>query len=93
MLTKEVFHPVHVSELSTQQRRSIIRSSLFLKEKYLSNGEFDRLKARLVAGGRMQLRNTSDDNSSPTVSTSSLFIVAIIAARERRRDATVDMCT
>ena len=91
MLTKEVFYPVDVNELSVQQKKTIIRSSLFLKEKYLSNGEFDKLKARLVAGGHMQLRDESDDNSSPTVSTSSVFITAAIAAREARSVSTVDI--
>lgn len=39
----------------------------------------------------MQMRNESDDNSSPTVSTCSVFIVAAIAAREKRKVATVDI--
>ena len=37
----------------------------------------------------MQLRNESDDNSSPTVSTTSVFTIAAIAARECRNVATV----
>ena len=36
--------------LSRSARRKIIRSSIFLKEKFTASGAFDKLKARLVAG-------------------------------------------
>ena len=55
MLDKSVFHGVHVKELSQQQKSAITRSSVFLKEKYLSNGQFDKLKGRLVAGGHFRI--------------------------------------
>jgi hypothetical protein len=48
MVDKRVWHGVKVSSLSPGQRRSIIRSSMFLKDKYLATSIFDRLKARLV---------------------------------------------
>ena len=91
MLDKSVFHGVHVKELSQQQKSAITRSSVFLKEKYLSNGQFDKLKGRLVAGGHMQDRSLYDDNSSPTVSTQSTFMIAALAARERRTVVTADI--
>ena len=46
--------PVLFRSLTHKQRKAIIRSSLFLKEKYLPTGEFEKLKARLVALGNMQ---------------------------------------
>jgi len=64
---------------------------MFFKEKYLSTGEFEKLKARLVAGGHMQDRSLYEDLSSPTVSTTSMFIVAAIAARERCEVSTMDI--
>ena len=88
---KRVFHPVNMRQLTNKQLRSIIRSSIFLKEKYLPNGNFDKLKARLVAGGHMQDRSLYDDVSSPTVSTTEAFIVASIAASEGRAVATLDI--
>ena len=91
MVGKRVFHPVNVRQLTNKQLRSIIRSSIFLKEKYLPNGNFDKLKARLVAGGHMQDRSLYDDVSSPTVSTTEAFIVASIAASEGRAVATLDI--
>jgi hypothetical protein len=50
MLTKRVWTPVDGRKLTAEQRGQIIRSSMFLKEKYLASGEFEKLKARLVAG-------------------------------------------
>jgi len=54
MIDKKVWHPVKIRTLTLEQRKSIIRSSMFLKEKYNSMGEFEKIKARLVANGNMQ---------------------------------------
>jgi Reverse transcriptase (RNA-dependent DNA polymerase) len=51
---------------------------------------FDKFKSRIVAGGHLQDRNKYDNGSSPTVSTTSVFIVAAIAAKENRAVATID---
>ena len=88
---KDFAQPVNISALSSKQMKSIIRSSLFLKEKFLSTGEFEKLKSRLVAGGNMQDRSLYDDVSSPTATTSSIFLVASIAAKEGRKVAKVDI--
>ncbi len=47
----KAFQSVHSGGLSEQTRKKIIPSHIFLKEKLLANGEFDKMKARLVAGG------------------------------------------
>ena len=60
------------------------------KEKTLADGSFDKLKSRIVAGGHMQDRYIYDNGSSPTVSTSSVFIIAALAAKEGRSLATID---
>ncbi|MCG3769880.1 MAG: hypothetical protein JW384_01011 [Nitrosomonadaceae bacterium] len=88
---KDFAQPVNISALSSKQMKSIIRSSLFLKEKFLSTGEFEKLKSRLVAGGNMQDRSLYDDVSSPTATTSSIFLVAAIAAKEGRKVAKADI--
>jgi hypothetical protein len=48
-------------------RRSAVPAHMFLKSKFLPNGSFDKLKARLVAGGNWQTEGTYGDTASPTV--------------------------
>lgn len=91
MLDKHVWHGVHTSSLTHKQRSAIIRSSMFLKDKYLASGAFERFKARLVAGGNQQDRGLYDDLSSPTVATSSVFTIAAIAAAEGRKVIAIDI--
>jgi hypothetical protein len=80
-------------DLSKVQRLKSIRSMLFFKEKFLPDGTFDKLKARLVAGGHQQDRSvyTQDQTSSPTVATEVVMMVAAIAAKERRHILTCDI--
>jgi hypothetical protein len=73
--------------------RKIIMSMMFMKEKFSPTGVFEKLKARLVAGGHMQDRSVyeTDNISSPTVSTAAVFTIAAIAAREGRKVLTIDI--
>ena len=93
MPDKNVFVPQDWRRLSNNQLRKVIRSSMFFKEKYDAAGNFEKLKARLVAGGDQQDRTVYSDTdiSSPTVATSAVFIMAAIAAQERRHVVTVDI--
>lgn len=50
-----------------KQLKKVIRSSMFLTEKFTASGEFDKLKARLVAGGDGQDKTLYDNLSSPGV--------------------------
>jgi hypothetical protein len=90
MCEKDVWEGVLINSLSPLQRNNIITSSMFLKDKYTAEGKFDKLKSRLVAGGHLQDRDIYDNGSSPTVSTTSVFIIAAIAAKENRSLATID---
>ena len=64
---------------------------MFLKEKFLASDDFEKLKARLLAGGNQQDRDLYDDLSAPTVGTSSVFTLLSIAAHERRCITVVDI--
>lgn len=90
-IDKQVFKPVNVKKLAVPQLKKVIRSSIFCKEKFLADGAFEKLKARLVAGGNMQDKALYEDVSSPTVSTSAAFIIAAIAASERRQVVAIDI--
>ena len=86
----KVWEGVKLDSLTHIQKRKIITSSMFLKDKYHADGKFDNLKSRLVAGGHLQDRNIYNNGSSSTASTSSIFMIAALAAREGRAVATID---
>jgi hypothetical protein len=88
MLAKEVWEGVP-SDAKAPVRP--IPSSMFLKEKLHPDGSFDKLKARLVAGGHRQDRGIYDDVSFPTVTTQSVMMVLAIAASEGRKVAVSDI--
>ena len=73
--------------------KSVIRSSCFLKEKTTPDGVFDKMRARLVAGGNQQDKTayTSEETSSPTVSTGAVLATITIAAHEGRHIITMDV--
>ena len=79
LLKRKVFTGVLRSSLSTTQEKKRIRMSIFLKEKLDSKGNFQKLKARLVAGGHLQLKDlfAPNETSSPTVSINSVFMLAM----------------
>ena len=62
LLDKNAVKPVDLSSLSQAQVDGIIRSHVFYKEKFYPTGEFEKLKARLVAGGDGQDRNLYDQS-------------------------------
>ena len=61
------------------------------KSKYDSQGNFERIKARLVAGGHLQDKTDYEDLSSPTVALPSIMTIATLAAAERRHVWTADI--
>ena len=91
MIDKDVFEFVEPGVLTKSQRKSVIRSSMFMKEKFDPSGAFTKLKARLVAGGDQQDKSIYGDISSPTVSLESIMMAIAIAAAERRHIATCDV--
>lgn len=70
-----------------------IMSFMFFKAKHDAGGVFQKLKARLVAGGHQQDRNQYSDLASPTASTQSIYMIAAIAAKEHRKICTLDIGT
>ena len=91
MLDKGVWHGVRLSHLTHAERKAIIRSSMFLKDKYFASGVFEKFKARLVAGGDQQDKGLYENLSSPTAATSSVLAAAAIAASEGRSAITIDI--
>lgn len=91
MLNLKVWTPVEVDRLSSLSSQAIIFSSMFLKEKFDAQGIFTQLKARLVACGNQQDKSLYPSVSCPTVSQTSVFLGAGIAAMEGRIAVTLDI--
>jgi hypothetical protein len=91
MLGKDVIEPVLYQDLNQEERAAIIPSFTFMKAKFTSTGDFDKLKARWTASGDKQDRTLYEDVSSPTVCVQALHSVAAIAAHEHREVVTVDV--
>ena len=92
MLKKKVFTPLVQGEEKHMQRW--IPSHMFLKEKFTPDGKFDKLRARLVANGQFQDRDSMslyDQISSPTASVPVIFMIASIAAKQNRVVKTADV--
>jgi hypothetical protein len=93
LLRKDVLEPLLWSSLTVQQLRTAIPSKMFLKEKFTSEGAFDKIKSRFVAGGHRQDRSVyeEDEMSSPTVSLAAVYMLASIGAGEGRDFMTMDI--
>ena len=91
MVDMEVWEIIQKANLTRKQLRKVIRSSMFLTEKFTATGEFDKLKARLVAGGDGQDKTLYNNLSSPTISQETVMMVLAIAAIEGRSVATIDI--
>jgi len=89
MVDKEVFHPVQASSVD---RKKVIPSSMFLKEKLDLQGVLEKIKARLVGGGHRQIRELYDEDLySPTVRLEHIFVLAAIAAQKAKAVRTADV--
>ena len=84
---RECFQPIMVESLSTTEKRGPMESLIFLTEK-----KDGTIKARHCANGSTQRDYmTREDVSSPTVSTESTLLTAVIEAEEQRDVATCDI--
>ena len=84
---RKTFIPRTYADLTSGQRERTLESHMFVVQK--RTGEY---KARLVAGGDKQRDYLSkEEASSPTVSTESVLLTAIIDAKENRDVAIVDI--
>jgi hypothetical protein len=76
---KKALTPVKWDSLTLEQRKIVVRSHMFLREKY-EDGKIVKLKGRIVADGRMQDRSVFTDYSPPTAKTRSIMTCLKLAA-------------
>jgi len=91
IVNKNVFHGVHMRDLSSSQRKTILRTVTFLKDKYTAQSIFEKFKARMCVDGSRQDHNLYEDVSSPTATCAAVLSCTAIAAAEGRRVMTVDV--
>ncbi len=76
---KKALVPVKWENLTPAQRKKVVRSHMFLRDKY-EDGMFVKLKGRIVVDGRMQDHLIYMDYSSPTAKTRSVMTLLKLAA-------------
>ena len=74
ILCYKVGHYMHINNLTYEQHKNILRSFMFIKQKFLSDSDTDKLKARLVADGSQQGRHLYEFILSATISLQVDFI-------------------
>ena len=89
---KKCIIPVDYATLTSSQRHKILYSFMFLTEKWTSDGQFDKLKARLAAGGDMQnSQSMTVDPSAPTVDFLTVQVILNLIAFHRMHSAVLDV--
>ena len=84
---RTVFKPIDVSKLTQQEKQRSLESLIFLVEK-----RDGRIKARTCANGSKQRDwMEREETTSPTATTESIILTAVIDAEEHRDVATVDI--
>jgi hypothetical protein len=73
-----------VKRASIKAGTKILRLHMFVVEKYLAGGAFDKMKARLVADGRDQDSKMYPGKASPTVAIHSVFAVLGLMASKSK---------
>jgi hypothetical protein len=82
MLFKELKALHCVRRAAIKVGTKILKSHMFVVEKHLADGNFDKMKARLVADGRDQDAEMYPDKSSPTVAMHSMFTALGLASNK-----------
>jgi hypothetical protein len=81
-----------VRRASIRAGTKILKSHMFVVAKHLASGEFDKMKARLVADGRDQEPGLYPDKSSPTVAIHSVFtVLGLMAEKPWRVTVKIDI--
>jgi hypothetical protein len=84
---------VKYGDLTSAERQGIIHAFMFMTEKKLGSGDFDKWKARLVAGGNELKDVIEADTYSPTANYSSVMSSIALAACEKKDARSYDVKT
>eukprot|EP01033_Poteriospumella_lacustris_P011601 gene11601-8269_t len=96
LIEKKVWTPLRSIKHARQSKHCrILPCSMFIKEKLTPDGTFERLKARLVAGGHRTDKDlySHDEKAADTVKNESLMTVLSVASYQSRNIETMDFPT
>ena len=84
---RKVMQPVSRKDLSPKQKKEALGYLMFLKKKRCG-----KIKGWGCANGRKQQAYiTKEQSTSPTISTEAVFLMAVVDARENRKDTVLDV--
>ena len=89
LLDQHVFTPM--DPLHLQPDIQLIPSQMIVKMKFLPNGQPDKIKARLVAGGHRQTPMADAATYAPTSNYTNVLINLNLASYQRKHLATIDI--
>lgn len=81
MIQLNVYELINYEDIPTNSRKNIISSIIFLKDKYNSDGTYEKTKARLAARGDQMKDTLGRLFSSPTANLISLCTILSISAK------------
>ncbi len=83
----DVFKPLYANKLSKEEKSKALTLLIFLREKQDGN-----VKARSCANGSVQREHVAKEEAAgPTIALESVFVTAIIDAKEKRKVVTIDI--
>jgi hypothetical protein len=82
LVKNKVIRVVRYSSIPTTDRKKIIPVHIFLKDKYKSDGSFDKIKARIVVNGDRVDTDLVGETFSPTVNPISVLTQLNLAAQD-----------
>lgn len=91
MITYKCVQPVMYHSISASLRHRIVPTHMFLKHKFLPDGQFDRIKARLVAGGNLQAADLFTETNSPTINPITVMTMLNIMTVENMECSVYDL--
>jgi len=91
MLDYSIGYFQKIDEIPPKYRNNILRTFMFITNKFYPNGLFEKVKARLVVNGKQQRLNSHEWISSSTVNTAAVFLLMNIASKYQCRMTSYDI--
>ena len=91
--TEKALQGVKVDQLNADQIKNVFPAKFFLREKFLADGTFEKVKGRYVLRGDKMKKDLFKDVYSPTVTTATVFMAAAEAHRKKKVVGTADVPT